>query len=255
LYAEKSAWDGLMTTDSRQSRIDVWWSDDASGKLMLLFAYLMTRSEPWDGTTLRVLVFRYNSLSTSARELAMQEILQEARIGAEVVFVESKDDKVIIDASTQSTFVFLPFRFHGDLIQLPVDVRAEDLLQKLPPSVMILAAEDIDLSAEPEEGIAAQLAEAKDLLEKKEKLVETAEKEASEASQFADSVKEKLDKALAKQITDTDEELISKLKSDRDKAIKAAEKARRRAFKARIKAEDIQKQIEEQNLSSEIGEG
>jgi hypothetical protein len=98
----------------------------------------------------------------------------------------------------------LPFRFHGDLIQHPVDVRAE-----------------------------------------------TADKEATEARELADSAQQKLDKALAKQITDPDEELISKLKSDRDKAKKAAEKARRRAVKARIKAEDIQKQIEEQNVNSD----
>lgn len=117
---------------------------------------------------------------------------------------------------------------------------------------MILAAEDIDLGAEPEEGIAAQLAEATDLLEKKEKLAETAEKEASEAREVADSAEEKLNKALAKQKTHPDENLISKLKADRDKAIKAAEKARRRSIKARIKAEDVQKQIEEQNINSEI---
>jgi hypothetical protein len=71
----------------------------------------------------------------------------------------------------------LPFRFHGDLIQHPVDVRAEK-----------------------------------------------AEKEAAGAREVADSAEERLDKALAKQISDPDEKLISKLKADRDKAIKAAEK-------------------------------
>lgn len=130
LHTEKSAWDILMNTDSRESRIDIWWSDDASGKLMLLFAYLMTRSEPWEGATLRVLVFRDYTLSESAQKQAMQETLKEARIRADILFVETKDDEAIIDASSQSTFVFLPFRFHGDLIQLPVDVRAENLLKK-----------------------------------------------------------------------------------------------------------------------------
>jgi hypothetical protein len=219
---------------------------------MLLFAYLMTRSDAWEGAVLRVLVFRNHSLSESDQRLVMQEILQEARIDAELLFVESKNGKSIIESSAQSTFVFLPFRFRGNLIQLPVDVRAEELLQKLPPSVMILAAEDIDLGAEPEEGIAAQVAEIKDLFQKKEKLAEEAEKEANEARLAADSAEEKLRNAREKQKTKPDEDLISRMEADLDRALDLAEKARRRAAKARVKAEDLKKQLEEQSVGSEM---
>ncbi len=51
---------------------------------------------------------------------------------------------------------------------------AETLLQQLPTTVMISAAEDIDLGAEPEEGAAAALAEARDLAEKSERLAQEA---------------------------------------------------------------------------------
>ncbi|MFO8082912.1 MAG: amino acid permease [Desulfobacterales bacterium] len=252
LYADEASWGALMKTDSKESFIDVWWLPDATGNLMLLFAYLMTRSDAWESAALRVLVFRNHSLSEADQRLIMQEILQEARIDAELLFVESKNGKSIIESSAQSTFVFLPFRFRGNLIELPVDARADELLQKLPPSVMILAGEDIDLGAEPEEGIAAQLAEIKDLLQKKEKLAEEAEKEGDEARLAADSVEEKLRKAREKQKTEPDEDLISRMEADLDRAMDSAEKARRRAAKARVKAEDLKKQVEEQSVGSEM---
>ena len=252
LHAEKTAWDILMNRDSSESSIDILWSDDATGKLMLLFAYLMTRSEPWEGSDLRLLVFRDPTLSEPDQKQSMQEILDEARISAELIFVESKNDKIIIELCSQSTFVFLPFRLTGHLIQLPVDVPVENLLKKLPPSVMILATEDIDLEAEPEEGVAAQLAEARDLLEEKKKLAEKAEEEAAEAREAANYAEKKLNEALAQQITAPDEELISKLKAHFDEALKLAEKARRRAIKAQVKANDIQKQIDEKKIHPEI---
>lgn len=115
LHAQANAWDHLMDTEPGQSRIDVWWSRDAT----------------------------------------------------------------------------------GNLIQLPVKGPAEDLLKRLPPTVMISAAEDIDLDAEPEEGTAAMLAEARDLLKKREQLAEAAENDAVEAGKAAESAEEKLQKAMA----------------------------------------------------------
>jgi amino acid transporter len=250
LHAQPDAWDRLIDTASGQSLVDVWWSDDATGNLMLLFAYLMTRSDAWEGATLRLLAFRNHSPQAD-QEKAMRNVLNDARIDADIVFVGSKDAAAIVDASAHATLVFLPFRFHGDLIELPVECPAESLLQKLPPAVMVQAAEDIDLGAEPEEGAAAELAEVRDLLNKRERQAKAAEDEAAEADKAARSAEEKLQKAVGRPETDRDEDRIKALTADRDKAAETAEKGYRRAVKARVKAEQAREAIEAEDTDSE----
>lgn len=253
LHAQSEAWNHLMKTEAEKSRIDVWWSDDATGNLMLLFAYLITRSDVWQGATLRVLAFR-NNASEASQEKRMREILTEARIDADIVLAASKDAASIVEKSAQSTIVFLPFRFRGNLIQLPTDGPTEDLLKKLPAAVMVLAAEDIDLGAEPEEGVAAAQAEARDLAEEKAGLAKKVEKEAAEAKKAADTAEEHLKKAMAQTETDVDNAQIATLRADRDKAVKAAEELRRRAVRARTKAEQVQEALEKDETGPETSE-
>jgi hypothetical protein len=248
LHAPSEAWSHLMETEAENSCIDVWWSDDATGNLMLLFAYLITRSDAWQGATLRVLAFR-NNASKASQEKRMREILTEARIDADIVLAASKDIASVVEQSDQSTIVFLPFRFRGNLIQLPTDGPTEDLLKKLPPAVMVLAAEDIDLGAEPEEGVAAELAEARDLAEEKARLAKKVEKEAAEAGKAADTAEERLKKAMAE--TEADNAQIATLRADRDKAVEAAEELRRRAVRARTKAEQVQEALEKDETGPE----
>ena len=241
LHAREEAWQRLMETPAEKSRIDVWWSDDATGPLMLLFAYLVTRADVWKGVTLRLIVFPENA-PQDEREAALAEILSDARIGAEIVFAPSRDAAAVIEMSLGSALVFLPFRFHGNLIRLPVEGPMDELLQKLPTAMMVLAAEDIDLGAEPEEGTAAALAEARDLKEKRERQAKEAEEEADAAGKAAETIAAKLQQAMDLPEQDRDAERIAALISERDKALAAAEKARRKAAKAHAKAEQAQEE-------------
>lgn len=249
LHAQPNAWNRLTDIASDKSRIDVWWSHDGTGNLMLLFAYLMTRSDVWEEATLRVLAFR-NNTSEEEQEKAMREVLSDARINADIVFVASKDAATIIAASAKSTLVFLPFYIRGNIIQLPVDGPAEDLLRQLPPAVLISAAEDIDLGAEPEEGTAADLAETRDLLGKMKRLAETTENEALDAGKAVVAVEEKLQKALAQPEVDRDEARIAALTADRDKTAEVLEKSRRLAAKARAKADQAQEALKNLDVGS-----
>ena len=61
--------------------------------------------------------------------------------------------------------VFLPFRLRGDQITCLIDGPIEKLLSRLPVTAFVLAAEDIVLNAEPEEGTAGDMAVAMDALE------------------------------------------------------------------------------------------
>jgi hypothetical protein len=244
LYAQAEAWQRLMDTPPDQSRIDVWWSDDATGRLMLLFAYLMTRSEAWKGAPLRLLVFAGDA-PESDREATLNDILSDARIQAEIVFAGDRDAAAVAEMSSASDLVFLPFRFHGNLIRLAMDGPAETLLQQLPTTVLISAAEDIDLGAEPEEGAAAELAEARDRQKKKIQLAEAAEAQAVEAALAADAAEEILRKAMARPQARDDQDRIQALIEERDRTAAAAEKTRRKAAKARVKADQAQEALED----------
>ncbi len=63
LKAREEAWQALNDMASRDRRIDVWWWGDATGRLMLLLAYLTTRNEEWDESTIRVLAAGYEETS------------------------------------------------------------------------------------------------------------------------------------------------------------------------------------------------
>lgn len=250
LHALSDGWNHLMETEAEASRIDVWWSDDATGNLMLLFAYLVTRSNAWQGAALRVIAFR-NDASQEDQEAAMRDVLNDARIEADIVLAESRTAAAVANESAESTIVFLPFRFQGNVIQLLTDGPNEELLHKLPPAVMVLAAEDIDLGAEPEEGAAAALAEARDLAEEKMKSAEKLEDEASEARKAVDRADERLEKAIAKSGDGFHAEEIEGLRAKRDKSVKTAEKLRQRAAKMRAKAEALQEALEKDELNPE----
>ena len=179
LYSSPEYWRRIMKTLPERPHIDVWWSDDATGRMMLLFAYLMTRSEHWKDASLRLFAFQGDA-APEDRKAAMAAVLEDARIEAELHLVESDDAPAVIEWSAASAMVFLPFRLKGNLIQTLVPGRAEALLEKLPTTALVLAAEDIDLGAEPEEGAAAERAEALDDLAEKQKKAEAAEKDAVE---------------------------------------------------------------------------
>jgi len=61
LDADEDKWSTLEKIPGEDRRIDVWWLNDATSRLMLLLGYLITRSEPWDAAKIRVLAADYNA--------------------------------------------------------------------------------------------------------------------------------------------------------------------------------------------------
>ena len=74
-----------------------------------------------------------------------------------------------------------------------------------------MAAEDIDLDAEPEEGKAAEMALALDTLADAEKRVEYAEQEFEKTARSVGSIKERLKKMFADPTVGPDEEMMKDL--------------------------------------------
>ncbi len=149
LHSEEGAWERTKARPPEERRIDVWWWDDVSSRLALLLAYLMKRTETWDQAALRLLAPASAKSEARVRK-AVEELLQEARIDAEVEVVVGADDHAMVERSEQVDVVFLPFRVQGMQVLDPFGEPADTLLAELPLVAMVAAGEEIRLR-EPEE--------------------------------------------------------------------------------------------------------
>ncbi len=147
--AGEDDWLHLAETPVEQRRIDVWWSEDDSSRLALLFAYLMTRTETWEDAELRLLA--------PAREGGEQKVaanlryrLEERRIEAEIIPVVGADADAVVERSADATIVFLPLQVEGMRLLNPFGDPVERIPRELPLVTMVAAAHDILLRTEPE---------------------------------------------------------------------------------------------------------
>jgi hypothetical protein len=108
-----------------------------------------------------------------------------------------------------------------------------------------MAAEDIDLDAAPEEGVAAQVAQAADALEAALKKASAAEAAAAEKKAALETLRHKL-ALLEQEGVAGAVPLASRdaLKEELEDARSGAEKAYRRSVKAKVKADAAAKTVE-----------
>jgi hypothetical protein len=241
LDAKPGAWQELENEPEVRRRIDVWWWNDASGRLMLLLAHLMTRSKAWDEAGIRVLGTTAPKESETDVE-SLGDFLNDVRIQAEAVELKQVDANTLVDQSADASLVFLPFQLKENMAMDPFGKPVEEILNRLPSVAMVLAAEDIVLDAEPEEGVAGDMAAAMDMLSEAEKKAEKAEKEAEKAEKVFD---EKLTKLAETEAAEADEEKIKAVRNEAFKAEAEAEKAVRKAAKADVKAKQAAQEAEE----------
>ncbi|MBN2468549.1 MAG: amino acid permease [Deltaproteobacteria bacterium] len=226
LDVKEEEWATLDTLPPKDRRIDVWWWGDATSQLVLLLAYLMKRSEDWDGAKIRVLAADYERKTKKAKE-ELKTRMEEVRIEAEPKVIVNARAETIKKESGDATIVLLPFRLRGNQVLGPFGDKIEDLLPALPMTALVLAAEDIDLEAEPEDGKAGETARLLDELSDSERKLREAEKEASKALETAEE-----------QIAERKIAVVSgdeKEAQDTDKAKGEAERAARKAAKAKAK--------------------
>jgi len=214
---DEARWSQLEQVPSERRRIDIWWWGDASSRLMLLLGYLMLRTPMWEGARLRILIARPGEEDTATQE-DVRAYLEQSRIDAEAVLIDHADPGARERYSLDASLVLLPFRLDRNR---PVDAYGQPLetaLEPLPLALAVLAAEDIDLDAEPEEGEAADTARALDLFVDACRLAQLTARDLQEA-----------ETTLAQAEVDSAE--ADKL----DMAQKAVEHARRRALKMRAR--------------------
>jgi amino acid transporter len=247
LDTDEAEWSALQDSAAETRRIDVWWRDDASSRLMLLLAYLITRAEPWEGARIRLLGICYTQ-DTHETLSGLQNILDEVRIPAEPVLVEQTDSAAVVRHSADASLVFLPFRLRGNQPLGPFDESLDELLQPLPAVVLVLAAQDIDLDAEPEEGEAAEKAHLMDTLSDSERLAELALQDAEKAEAAYRKQQEKIEDEIG---LVTEQAQIDAMNAKLHELEQQAEKAKRRAARVAAKAKLARQEAEARGILSD----
>jgi len=221
-------WEALDAVEPEDRRIDVWWWGDASSRLMLLLAYLMTRTEPWENARIRLLGICCKK-DTDATAEELHRTLDEVRIPAEPEIVIDADPEKVTEYSSDASLVFLPFRLRGNQPKGPFGGPLEIILASLPIVALVLAAQDIDLDTEPEEGHAAEMAELLDTLADADKLAELRDREAAAAAEAVVGKRAELEAQIAGEAADSDtiEQLTTELDTLTEQAAKSAGKAQR----------------------------
>ncbi len=240
LYTDEKKWDDLLGKPEESHRIDIWWQGDATSRLMLLLAYLMTRNAPWESASIRVIAINYDTESPETLE-HLANILNDVRIEAEPKIVLLANIETIVSTSSDASLVMLPIRLWKNRLVGPVEGQIDELLNRLQTAALVMAAEDIDLEAEPEEGIAAEMAAARDAVDEATKKLEEIEKDANKAREIADAAKENLRAYKQNDTSTKNQEEISRLEAEMQKAETEADKAFRKAAKAKAKVLDAEK--------------
>jgi amino acid transporter len=233
LDAGADDWERFEKRLPEERRIDVWWWGNATGRLMLILAYLMTRNEALKDAQIRVLDADYDT--DSEKTVAdLGRILKEARIDAVPEVIACANIDAIEAYSADTDIVFLPFHLKDNQPVDPFGGHFDQAFIRLPIVAFVLAAEDIELDAEPEEGTAGDIATALDTLADAEKKARKVEKRAEAAVDVAEKKKQEAKAALD---SGADEEIIAAKQHAARKAEEMAEKAIRKSAKAKVKAE------------------
>ena len=150
LDADAREWQTLDAIPGPERVIDVWWREGKTGELALLLGHLVCRAEAWQGATIRVLTEPREDETAEQVTARLREALEEYRIDAEVV-VTAVDAKEIVAQSGKASLVFLPFGIHGGHFYGPTGGEVTELLNALPIVVLVMAAQDVDLAADPDQ--------------------------------------------------------------------------------------------------------
>ena len=157
--------------------------------------------------------------------------------------VKDVDADSIAEYSADAALAFIPFRIKDNQVVDPFGNPMEDTLFLLPVTAMVLAAEDIELDAEPEEGKAGEMAEAIDALGDAGKKADTATREAQKATEALEKAQDKIE-GIKSDPDGADSDTLAVAEKEAAEAQKQAAKMTRKAVKATAKAEAAAREAE-----------
>ncbi len=249
LAARKEDFAAIEATPPKKRRIDVWYRDDDEGRLMLLLAYLLTRSDPFAQAEIRLFAAAEGSETLAQATTRLAAMLEEARIEATPEIVANPGPGTVIEQSRGSSVVFQPFHLAGGALENVYGGELEEVVRELGTTALVCARQEILLDSEPEGGSHAEVAGAVDAAAKAEKLAAEAAGAAKAAAEDAETARRKLAKASKRS---PDSPATAELAEALERAEEEAEQTRRRAARLRAKADDASRRAAE--LSGETPE-
>lgn len=164
--SEEERWEGLAGVVPRRRVIDVWWTDDDTGRLSLLTAYLCTRTAEWSKARIRLVAPTAGDVDPRVQRASLVAMLDDARIAAEVVLVDGEGVDPLLAASSASALVMVPMVLKGtSMLEGITRVDLGGIVDRLPLVAAIMAGRPVDITAGPETGPHAELLRAEEDLD------------------------------------------------------------------------------------------
>ncbi|MCG8636830.1 MAG: amino acid permease [Desulfobacterales bacterium] len=241
LHADENRWTRIIEQQPKDRTIDVWWRNDANSRLMLMLAYLMTRHSFWSGAKIRILTPAADGENSVSEDSVadFKAMMARSRIDADHAAVPDDAPDTVIEFSSSASCVFLPFRIRDNHVMDSNQGVLPRLLPYLPVTAMVMAAQGIDLEADPETGTQGKLARAEDRMNRDKERYAAARKEETLSREKAETLTEDLLK-----LSPEDEDLAKSIRTA-DQAIEDADRAFKKAAKARARYDESVKTYEQ----------
>ncbi|GAB3020401.1 amino acid permease [Bowmanella dokdonensis] len=136
---------------SKARQIDIWWRGGPTARLMLMFAFLCTRSRGWQHAELRILTEAEKHTPDQVLKI-FSTYLDKVRIEAKVEALDRVDLQTVEDCSAQSDLVFFPVRASEDNVTDEFSLGLESLVSKVTNLVLVQACESMQLDPDPDSG-------------------------------------------------------------------------------------------------------
>jgi hypothetical protein len=214
----------------KRRRIDVWWIDNDSGRVALMAAYLFTRTRDWGRATIRLLTPAHGT--GDAERAALETMLDEARIDAEVLTMAEPTADDLVRACADATMLLLPMRVREGKIVDPFDGDMTELVVRLPMTAGILAGAPITLHTGLDTEIAARLGEAEDAADHSSARLRALERQLEDAEAVVAEIQDR-------PVTNNDSVL-----EELDEAERKLERVHRRTLSARVRVDAAQADLE-----------
>lgn len=172
IHTPDDGWERLPRRAGRFSTgttptITVWWSDDHTGQLLTMLAWMCTRQSRWRGANIQVRVelegVEGNGLTAQESKQAQHRVaalINDARLPATVVGTAPASD--FHRLSRRADLLFAPVRIrHGQALG-PGDVPLDNLVEGLGVAVFAHAASPFELDVQPDDTDTAAVAAAHD---------------------------------------------------------------------------------------------
>ncbi|MBN1848854.1 MAG: hypothetical protein JW932_09740 [Deltaproteobacteria bacterium] len=131
------------------SRIDIWWRGRENGSLMVLLAHLLTLNWDWAGVEIRLLRLIDGEAGREPSTRALWELVEQARIKAEVQVLvsDSPFSEILARHLADASVVFLGFNVPEQELAPAFQSYFTDMISRLPTTILVSSSGKADLFA------------------------------------------------------------------------------------------------------------